>query len=268
MNILISGAGIAGPALAYWLREYGFAVTVVERAPALRLGGQAVDLRGTAREVVSRMGLLDEIRARHTGVVGVAAVDERNRRLYEWGAQLSGDSGGIIADIEILRGDLGQLFHDASRDGVEYLFGDAIAALDSRDDGVDVRFDSGGRRTFDLVVGADGVHSRVRRLVFGPEREWVADRGFFKCVFEAPVGTGSDGLQTMYSMPGGRRASVYPVRGRGARNAVVPGGCRGMGSPGRGGSEGPGGADFRGRGLVRAAADRGDARRTGLLPRP
>src|SRR5262249_26443971 len=124
-NVLISGAGIAGPALAYWLRRHGHTPTVVERAPAPRLGGQAVDIRGTARDVVARMGILDAIGACHTGTHGIAYVREDNRRVAQLRGEDFGDSGGIIAELEILRGDLVSILLEATRD-VEYVHGDSI----------------------------------------------------------------------------------------------------------------------------------------------
>ncbi|WP_236789046.1 FAD-dependent monooxygenase [Amycolatopsis sp. GM8] len=212
-KVLISGASIAGPTLAYWLRRHGFTVTVVERAPKPREGGQAVDLRGAARDVIERMGLLDTVRAHHTGVVGLSAVDQRNRRVWSWGSDLSGDSGGIIADLEILRADLGRILYEASRDGVEYIFDDSIIALHEHAGGVDVTFASGGSRTFDVVVGADGLHSNVRRLAFGPEPGFVQDQGYYKVIFATGADVPLDDWQLMYVMPGRRRASLYPTRG-------------------------------------------------------
>lgn len=211
-NVLISGASIAGPTLAYWLRRYGFTVTVVERAPGLREGGQAVDLRGSAREVVERMGLMEEVRACHTGVVGMSAVDKENRRLWNWGSDLSGHSGGIIADIEILRADLARVLYEATRRDVEYVFDDSIAELHEHANGVDVTFASGASRTFDIVVGADGLHSNVRRLVFGPESEFVRDQGYYKVIFAARADVELDDWQLMYVMPGSKRAGLYPTR--------------------------------------------------------
>ncbi|MFC3450673.1 FAD-dependent monooxygenase [Amycolatopsis speibonae] len=184
-KILISGASVAGPALAFWLTRYGFEVTVVERAPSLRPGGQAVDLRGTAREVAVRMGLDERIREACTDTKGETLVDRKNRTK----ATLRSDDfggDGLIAEIEILRGDLTEVLYEATREKTEYVFGDRITALDERADGVDVTFASGSRRTFDAVIGADGLHSGVRALVFGEESRYVRHLGSYLAFFTVP----------------------------------------------------------------------------------
>lgn len=176
-TVLISGASIAGPALAYWLNRYGFDVTVVERAPALRPGGQAVDFKGeTHLTVLERMGILDAVRARQTGGADVVFVDETGKRR----ASLSGDFTG--GDIEILRGDLAEILYARTAENCAYIFGDSISGLTETDEGVRVEFEQGPARTFDLVFGADGIHSRVRALAFGPEREFVRHRGYYYCI--------------------------------------------------------------------------------------
>ncbi|MEU7633218.1 FAD-dependent monooxygenase [Nocardia sp. NPDC049220] len=176
-TVLISGASIAGPALAYWLHRYGFAVTVVERAPALRPGGQAVDFKGaTHRTVLERMGILDEIEQRRTGTTDTVLVDADGKQV----ATISGDFTG--GDVEILRGDLSQIMYNRTAAHCEYLFGDSISALTETGDGVYVEFERGPARTFDLVFGADGIHSRVRGLAFGPERDFVTHLGYYYCV--------------------------------------------------------------------------------------
>lgn len=176
-TVLISGAGIAGPALAYWLQRYGFTVTVVERAPALRPGGQAVDFKGrTHLTVLERMGVLDAVRARRTGTTDTVFVDDDGRELVV----MSGDFTG--GDIEILRGDLAEILYEKSSEAVEYVFGDTITALAETADGVRVQFEHGQPRTFDLVLGADGIHSRVRKLAFGPGSDYVHHLGHYYCV--------------------------------------------------------------------------------------
>ncbi|MEU1546851.1 FAD-dependent monooxygenase [Nocardia sp. NPDC005745] len=184
-TVLISGASVAGPALAYWLHRYGFAVTVVERAPALRPGGQAIDFKGrTHRTVLERMGVLEDIEQRRTGTTDTVFVDEQGTRL----ALMSGEFTG--GDVEILRGDLSEIFYRRTADHCEYLFGDSITALTENADGVYVEFEHADARTFDLVFGADGIHSRVRRLAFGPERDFVKYLGYHYAVAGASPWSG------------------------------------------------------------------------------
>ncbi|RZS36559.1 2-polyprenyl-6-methoxyphenol hydroxylase-like FAD-dependent oxidoreductase [Herbihabitans rhizosphaerae] len=210
-KVLVSGASVAGPTLAYWLAEHGFEVTVVERAPAPRPGGQAIDLRGAAREVAERMGVLDEVRAHHTGAAGMVHVDGGDRPLVEMPADLLGDSGGVIAEIEILRGDLVRILYGATEGAVEYLFDDTITTMTQHADGVDVTFENRDPRRFDLVIGADGLHSVVRSLAFGPESGLTTDGGFYKTIFSAHVDVDRAGWQVMHNMPRSRMASVYPL---------------------------------------------------------
>ncbi|MEV6431319.1 FAD-dependent monooxygenase [Nocardia sp. NPDC051463] len=176
-TVLISGASVAGPALAYWLNRYGFAVTVVERAPALRTGGQAVDFKGeTHRFVLDRMGIWDDIQQQRTGTTDTVFIDDAGNEL----AVMSGDFTG--GDVEILRGDLAAIMYKKTVEDCEYLFGDSISALTDTADGVFVEFEHGPARTFDLVFGADGIHSRVRKLTFGPEKDFVKHLGHYYCV--------------------------------------------------------------------------------------
>ncbi|APR76062.1 monooxygenase, FAD-binding protein [Minicystis rosea] len=204
MHILISGASIAGPALGFWLGRYGIDVTVVERAPALREGGYCVDIRGAALDVIERMGLRDTLRPFEADTLSNAMIDERGRR---FGRMPRGF--GVIdeGDIEILRGDLARVLYEETRAHARYRFGDAIAALEPRADGVAVTFASGATETFDAVVGADGVHSRTRALAFGPEAEFVRPMGSAMAVFSAPNHLGLDREQLLF-MGLGRIASI------------------------------------------------------------
>ncbi|GAA2145479.1 FAD-dependent monooxygenase [Actinomadura napierensis] len=207
-NVLVSGAGIAGLALAFWLRRHGFAPTVVERAPAIRAGGYKVDVRGAALTAAERMGLLDEIRGMRTGVRSGTVVDAAGRRV----ASMDGDTfgGRVHGDAEVLRGDLHRLLFEHT--DAEYLFGDSIAELKQTAGGVEVTFESGASRTFDLVVGADGLHSATRSLAFGPEDRFVRDLGHRISIFGVPDHLGLDREEVTYIGPG-RTTLVYSVAG-------------------------------------------------------
>lgn len=208
-KILISGASIAGPALAYWLHRYGFDVTVVERAPALRPGGYKVDVRGAAVEVIDRMGLGDSVRRRATDIRGGTWLTRTGRPMAVLGPDLIGFRDP--EDLEILRGDLAEILHRATRGQVEYLFGDTVESIDQDDTGVYVGFEQAAPRTFDLVVGADGLHSRVRELVFGPESQFTHRLGLTVAVFGVPNHMGLDRWE-MACTSAGRIVNVYSLQ--------------------------------------------------------
>lgn len=163
-SVLVSGASIAGPTTAAWLSRAGTDVTVVERADDLRDEGQNIDVRGAAREVLRRMGLEEAALAHGTGEQGTVFLGEGGRELARFAASTD-DTSGPTAELEILRGRLGQLLFEHTRDDVAYRFGDQITALAQDPDGVDVTFLSGKQERYDLVVLADGVNSRTRELV-------------------------------------------------------------------------------------------------------
>lgn len=205
-NVLISGASIAGPALAYWLHRHGFHPTVVERAPALRDGGYAVDFRGEAHlSILRRMGLLPEIERARTGMGSMSYVNRAGRPV----AQLPADL--FAGDIEILRGDLARILYDATREHTEYIFGDSITSLSEDDHGVTVAFERGAPRRFDLVIGADGLHSNTRRLAFGPEERFVRHLGVYCAIFTTANHLGLDHTGHAYRT-GGRLVAMYSAR--------------------------------------------------------
>ncbi|WP_410638598.1 FAD-dependent monooxygenase [Amycolatopsis sp. lyj-346] len=211
-RVLVAGASIAGPALAHWLRRRGAEVTVVERAPGLRSGGQAVDARGVAKEVVRRMGLDAAVRAARTETAGAHTVDADGNVLETYRADDHGGDG-YIADIEILRGDLSRVLYEDTRARVEYLFGDRIAELTQDADGVDVTFASGGRRRFDLVIGADGLHSALRAMVFGPRERFVRHLGLVLAFYSVPDEFGIDRWMIDHQDPAsGRSAGLRPLK--------------------------------------------------------
>ncbi|HWJ09411.1 MAG TPA: FAD-dependent monooxygenase [Nocardioides sp.] len=208
-RVLVSGASIAGPALAHWLHRRGAEVTVVEQAPGLRPGGQAVDARGVAKEVIRRMGLDAAVRAACTNTAGAYSVDADGNVLETYRAE-DHDGDGYVSEIEILRGDLAQVLYDDTSSCVEYLFGDRIAELTQDAEGVDVVFAGGDRRRFDLVVGADGLHSSLRAMVFGPREELVRHLGLVLAFYTVPNEFGLDGW--MYDhQEAGRWAGLRPV---------------------------------------------------------
>ncbi|MEJ2861947.1 FAD-dependent monooxygenase [Actinomycetospora sp. OC33-EN07] len=214
----MAGASIAGPALAHWLHRRGAEVTVVERAPGLRPGGQAVDARGVAREVIRRMGIDAEVRAARTVTAGAHNVDADGNVLETFSAEDDGGDG-FIAEIEILRGDLSRVLYDDTRDGVEYVFGDRIAELTQDADGVDVTFAGGDRRRFDLVIGADGLHSALRAMVFGPREQFVRHLGHALAFYSVPNEFGLD-RWLIDHQENGRSAGLRPIHEAGEAMAM------------------------------------------------
>ncbi|MVU81918.1 FAD-dependent oxidoreductase [Nocardia sp. ET3-3] len=207
---MVVGASIAGPAVAHWLRRWGAAVTVVERAPGLRPGGQAVDARGMTKEVIRRMGLDAAVRAERTETAGAYTVDSEGKVLETFSVEDDGGDG-YIADIEILRGDLSRVLYEDTREEVEYLFGDRIAELSQDADGVDVVFESGGRRRFELVIGADGLHSSLREMVFGPREKFIRHLGLVLAFYTVPNEFGLERWLIDFQ-ESGRSAGLRPLR--------------------------------------------------------
>ncbi|QIB47928.1 FAD-dependent oxidoreductase [Streptomyces aureoverticillatus] len=209
-KVLISGASISGPALAYWLHRSGFAVTVVEKAGALRGGGYPIDVRGTAIEVVRRMGILPRLRDAH--------IDSRRCTfLNADGSEVASVAPSAVAgsvegqDVEVRRGDLATALYEIVRDDMEFLFDDSIATLDQSDQGVvDVTFHSGQQRTFDLVIGADGMHSHTRESLFGPEEQFHRYLGYCFAIFTMPNTFGLSRELMMWNTPG-KAAALYAV---------------------------------------------------------
>lgn len=196
LTVLISGASIAGPCLAFWLTRYGFRPTVVERAPALRRGGYAVDFRGASMQVLGRMGLLSEVQRERTWVGPTTIVDCNSKKI------VSLPDGFTSGELEILRGDLARILYDATRHDAEYIFDDSITALAQHEGGVDVTFSRGKSRTYDIVIGADGLHSNVRALAFGPESNFVRHLGYYISIFTIPNYLGLDHDCLFYGKPG------------------------------------------------------------------
>ncbi|MGW5224742.1 FAD-dependent monooxygenase [Nocardia niigatensis] len=204
LHILVSGGGIAGNAVALQLLRAGARVTVVERATAPRPGGQAVDLRAASKEVAERMGLMAGIRKYQLAELGMAWVDRKGAEYAALPVEAF-DGKGPIAEIEITRGDLNQVLLDLLAEtpgGLDYRYGEWIESLDQDGSGVTVGFASGATERFDLVVGADGVHSAVRRLAFGPEEQFSTYLGGYASFFTIPTPDGmKPGWFAMHSVP-------------------------------------------------------------------
>jgi 2-polyprenyl-6-methoxyphenol hydroxylase-like FAD-dependent oxidoreductase len=215
-RILVSGASVAGPVLAYWLTRHGYSVTVVERASTLRrTGGHAVDLFRPAMNISEKMGVLPRIEDRATGTRRMTVHQEGARRPVR--VDLSKIFGATSdRHVEIMRDDLSEIYYDAARDDVEYVFGDSITAISP--DG-EVRFENAAPRRFDLVVGADGLHSNVRRLVFGDESRFSAFIGAYLGVLTLPNAFGLDGELVMH-VGIGRTAGMYGARHLGDARAL------------------------------------------------
>lgn len=211
-HVLVVGAGVAGLALAAELSGH-VEITVVEHDHALRCGGQTVDLRGPSRTVVDRLGLTDALLARTVPQSGYAVVDAGDRALVRHPVELFAGHG-IVSDTEVGRGDLVALLAGAAA-GARFRFGTTVRALVPDPHGVEVEFSDGSRDRFDLVVGADGLNSTVRRLAFGPDARFRTPLGvsiaWFSAEgpFDGPVTPGS--WYRAHHVPG-LRVALRPTR--------------------------------------------------------
>ncbi|WP_394361881.1 FAD-dependent oxidoreductase [Amycolatopsis sp. SB7-3] len=205
-TVLICGAGVAGSTLAYWLARNGFKVTVVERAPGMRSSGNPVDVRGPALPVVQAMGVVGRLRDVATSAKRVCLLGGDGRRIATVGL-----SAGKGEEFEVPRSDLVTVLHEAVRGDAEFLFDDTIVGLRQDEHGVDVTFDRASPRRFGFVIGADGLHSAVRRLIFGAERSFVRPTGIFVATtsFGGPVDHPEEVL--LHNTPG-RLVAVHPSR--------------------------------------------------------
>lgn len=205
-KVLISGASIAGPTLAYWLRKAGYQVTVVEREKEIRLGGQNIDIKGAAKKVAEKMGIYEEIKKLTTGEAGTYYVDEENNVIAKFE---KGQFGGLTTNLEILRGDLVNILYEHTKKNVEYRFGDHIEKLEDKGDQVDVTFKSGKTESFDLVFGADGQRSATREFVF-PEEAELKYLGLYTSYITIPKGPNDTDWARWYVTNKSRNILVRP----------------------------------------------------------
>jgi 2-polyprenyl-6-methoxyphenol hydroxylase-like FAD-dependent oxidoreductase len=206
-NILISGAGIAGTTLAFWLKKFGFNPTIVESAPKLREGGYAIDFWGIGFDIAERMEIVPDLNKADLGISEISFVDKNNKRKsalnYEKLKKLMNNRA-----VTLLRSDLAKIIYNRLDNGIEMIFGDAIVKIEQQETKVIVTFQSGKIRNFDLLVGADGLHSNVRNIVFGNEEQFEKYYGYYTSSFTIKYGTlGSEEFE-MYSVPG-KQAAIY-----------------------------------------------------------
>ena len=201
-TVLISGAGIGGPTLAYWLKRAGFTPTLVEHAPRLRAGGYVIDFWGLGYDIAGRMGLEPAIQRAGYRIEELRVVNGKGRRVAGFGTSVFTElTGGRY--VTVARSELSRLIFETGADGAETIFGDEIVSLDERADHVAVRLEHGGERRFDLVVGADGLHSAVRRLSFGPQAQYEKHLGYVVAAFQVEGYPHRDeDIYVMYCEPG------------------------------------------------------------------
>jgi len=212
MRVLISGAGIAGPTLAYWLAHYGFKPTIVESSPRLRTGGYVIDFWGAGYDIAERMGLLPEIMGKGYQVREVRVVNTAGKRI----ASISTEAVARVARgrfTSIPRGDLAATIFSTVNGRIETLFGDSVRSLDQTEDAVHVTFENGGSREFDLVIGADGLHSRIRHLVFGEESRFERYLGYKAVAFQTSGYDQRDELVYVLYTQVGQQTGRFTLRG-------------------------------------------------------
>lgn len=212
MRVLISGAGIAGPMLAWFLAKSGARITVIEKAPSLLPHGQSIDIEGSARTIVQKMGLLEEVKRYNTTEVGTKFVDSRGRVF----APLPMREDGVLSatsELEILRGDLAKVFYEATKDhpNVDYLFGTTIDKVVSNDDEcVKVELSNGEMYESDILVAADGQWSKIRKQCFAPEDVKVVDKGMTAVYWTIPRIASDDDWWNVYLALGSRTLHIRP----------------------------------------------------------
>ncbi|KAK6499854.1 hypothetical protein TWF481_010211 [Arthrobotrys musiformis] len=212
MRVLISGAGIAGPSLAWFLAKAGARITTVEKAHALLPHGQSVDIQGSARKVVKKMGLVDEILRFHTTEKGAQFIDSKGRPFAPFPAQ-KGTLKTFTSEFEILRGDLAAVFYNATKDhpNVDYLFGTTVKEVISNDnEAVKVELSNGKVETYDLLVLSDGQWSKLREKCFPPESVKVVDKDTFAAYWTIPRIASDNDWWNIYAALGRRVVSLRP----------------------------------------------------------
>jgi 2-polyprenyl-6-methoxyphenol hydroxylase-like FAD-dependent oxidoreductase len=182
-KILVVGASIAGPAVCYWLKKFGFSPTLIERHESIRPGGYAIDIRGVATSIVKKMGVYDKICDKRTALEKGQFVNKQGELLYEE----YGEKIGFRQDdeVEIVRGDLVKILMETIP-GIPCHFNQTISHIKEYDESVEVHFRDGGTEQFDILIGADGLHSNTREMSFGPDDYVLKNLGAYISVFSMP----------------------------------------------------------------------------------
>ncbi|KAJ5773730.1 Monooxygenase FAD-binding [Penicillium paradoxum] len=206
LKVLICGGGVAGPALAYWLARIGHQVVIVERFPILRASGAQIDLRGQGIEAIKRMGLIDVVRQNLVDEAGVSIIDSKGNVKATILANKSGKGAqSLTSEYEIMRGDLVHILHEATKEKVNYVFGKTVNSFKEHDKGVIAYFSDGSSDTFDLLVGADGQGSHIRRDILPPDApNEYHQLGFHLAYWFIPWVESDNNMCKAYLSPGGR----------------------------------------------------------------
>ena len=201
-TVLISGVGIAGPTLAFWLARAGFKPTLIEYAPALRTSGYVIDFWGLGYDITEQMGLADDFNRVGYHVCEMRIVDDNGDRITGLGTRIFKEmTGGRF--VTLGRSDLSRLLFEKVGGTTETIFGDEIISLQEQSNSVEVQFRKAKKRRFDLVIGADGLHSNVRRLIFGPQDRFEKQLGYYVAAFEVKGYRPRDeDVYIIYSQPG------------------------------------------------------------------
>jgi len=206
-SVLICGASIAGLTTAFWLQQYGYAVTVVERAAGPRMGGSPVDIRGTALDIVQQMGLFEQLLLGKTDIEHIEFKDALDATLGRISLQQVG-AQRPNQDLELVRDHLVQVLYAAIQHQLEFLFENSVLSLEETETGVQVRLQDQSVRSFALVIGADGVHSTIRKLVFGAEHNYKHFLGEYFAIFPLDPALGKACTGELYNTPG-KMSAIY-----------------------------------------------------------
>ena len=212
MRVLISGAGIAGPTLAWFLAKTGSHVTVVEKADTLLAVGQNIDISHSAITIAKKMGVMDRIRQLNTTEKGTRFIDAKGRPFAPLPVRPNSQVS-FTAEFEILRGDLALVLYEASKDSpnVSYIFGTTIKkVISNNDDAVKVELSNGEVHEYDLLVAADGQWSKIRKQCFPPETVTTIDIGMYAMYWTIPRLSSDDDWWNIYNALGSRIMSIRP----------------------------------------------------------